>query len=99
MTDHPTPNLPVYFGPAMVAQWLGVSRDTVSNWLRRYGDLPEPAGLVQGPQRVSLFWRGEQRRQWLHWAHSHDVHVLTPEASDERLPRGAPVLRWPQRAN
>lgn len=71
MSEHGTeiiPAVPVFYGPAMVAQWCGVSRDAVSNWLRRHDDFPEPAGQLCGPERSSYFWRGDQRGDWLRWA-------------------------------
>jgi hypothetical protein len=70
--------LPVFYGPAMVAQWCGVPRHVVSNWLRRHDDFPVPAGRVCGPLRVSFLWREEQREEWVTWAYSKDVTVLAP---------------------
>jgi hypothetical protein len=77
MSDDPG-LVPVFYGPAMVAQWCGVPRHAVGNWLRRFDDFPVPAGRLSGPQRDSYFWREEQLDEWLEWAHSKDVTVLTP---------------------
>lgn len=78
-------NLPVVYGPAMVAEWCGTSRDAVSNWLRRYDDIPRPAGKVRGPKVDSYFWREDQRGEWLDWAGSHDVacRPYAPEIAGE----------------
>ena len=75
---HDPDGQPTFYGPAMVAQWCGVTRDAVSNWLRRFDDFPAPAGRLCGPQRVSFFWRGDQREEWIAWAYSKDVTVRPP---------------------
>lgn len=67
--------LPTFYGPAMVAEWCGVGRAAVSNWLRRYDDFPEPAGRVRGPKVDNLFWREDQRKEWLEWAYGKDVTI------------------------
>jgi len=60
----------------MVAQWLGVSRAALGNWLRRYDDFPAVAAVVTGPKRDSWCWRPEQRDDWIRWAHGKDVTVM-----------------------
>lgn len=71
-----------YYGPAMVAEWLGVSRAALGNWLRRYDDFPAVAAVVVGPKMDSWCWRYEQRTEWVQWAHDHDV-ACNPKAEEE----------------
>ena len=86
--------MPTFYGVRMVAQWLGVTRDAVSNWLRRHDDCPVPAGRCVGPDRAHYFWRADQREEWIAWAHGKDVTVLSA------LPPGTcaslPALELPE---
>lgn len=76
---HPEPReRAVYAGGAVVAGWLGVTRDAFGNWLRRYDDFPEPAATVMGPQRESWCWLPEQCAEWVAWAKGKDVSCNPP---------------------
>ena len=70
--------LPAFYGPNMVAVWLGVSVDAVGNWMRRYGDIPAPDAKTVGPVRVSYLWHEGKRREWERWAAAHDVCSRLP---------------------
>jgi hypothetical protein len=72
------PGRVVYAGPALVAGWLGVTRDAFGNWLRRYDDFPEPAAAVMGPSRESWCWLPGQRGDWVKWAAGKDVAANPP---------------------
>jgi hypothetical protein len=79
--------LPVFYGPSAVARWCGVGRAAVSNWLQRYDDFPEPAGVVRGAARDAFFWRGDQREDWIRWAHG-------PEPVRDTVP--GKLVDWPE---
>ena len=63
------PALPTFAGPAMVAKWCGVHPASVSHWLDRHSNYPRPAGQVRGTKRDTLFWREDQREEWVKWAY------------------------------
>src|SRR5258708_1222941 len=52
-----------YVGTAGVAGWLGVKPQTVTKWLRRYQDMPEPAAYI-GPGRKLSRWLPEREAGW-----------------------------------
>lgn len=58
-----------YSGTGEVAHWCGVSPETVTKWLIRYDDWPDPdAEITPGrhgtPDRG---WLPERRDEWLGW--------------------------------
>ena len=66
-------DLPTFYGTTAVAEWLGVSRVAVYNWLQLHDDTPEPAGQIRGPERDVFFWREDQRADWERWACGKDA--------------------------
>ncbi len=56
-----------YVGTAGVAGWLGVKPQTVTKWLRRYQDMPEPDAYI-GPGRSFRMWLPEREAEWRAWA-------------------------------
>ena len=79
--------LPVFYGPSSVAEWCGVGRAAVSNWLNRYDDYPEPAGIVRGPRSDTFFWRENQREDWIRWARG-------PEPARDTV--SGKLVDWPE---
>src|SRR6266851_242765 len=57
----------LYIGTAGVAGWLGVKPQTVTKWLRRYQDMPEPDAYI-GPGRSIRMWLPEREAEWRAWA-------------------------------
>jgi hypothetical protein len=66
-------DLPVFYGTNMVAAWLGVSTDAVTNWMKRFDDIPAPDAKKIGPARTAYQWRGDKREEWVRWAAAHGV--------------------------
>jgi hypothetical protein len=58
-----------YVGTAGVSAWLGVKPQTVTKWLRRYHDMPEPDAYL-GPGRDFKMWLPEREDEWRAWARS-----------------------------
>src|SRR5713226_1552332 len=56
-----------YVGTAGVAGWLGVKPQTVTKWLRRYQDIPEPDAYI-GRGRSFRMWLPEREAEWRAWA-------------------------------
>jgi hypothetical protein len=56
-----------YVGTAGVAAWLGVKPQTVTKWLMRYHDMPEPDAYL-GPGRSFRMWLPEREAEWRAWA-------------------------------
>src|SRR5690348_8008340 len=58
-----------YVGVAGVAAWLGVKPQTVTKWLRRYGNVPESDAYL-APGRSFRMWLPEREAEWRAWARS-----------------------------
>jgi hypothetical protein len=63
------PDAVKYVGTAGVAEWLGVKPQTVTKWLTRYQDLPEPDAYI-GPGRSFRMWLPEREAEWRAWVSS-----------------------------
>ena len=88
----------LYVGVAGVAGWLGVEPVTVTKWLTRYGDTPEPDAYIP-PGRNGTpdrGWLPERRSDWEAWQQSRPGQGAPgrpkPRQAGAAWPSAAPAI-------
>lgn len=66
--DDTMPGPLIAHGSGAVAEWLGVTPNNITNWLRRYDDVPEPdVVIVGGGGYENWGWLPTRRPEWERW--------------------------------
>ena len=59
----------VTYGPAFVAEWVGVDKSTVNQWIAKHpDDFPDPDAEVNTGKAVARGWLPERRQEWIEYA-------------------------------
>lgn len=73
-----------YVGTSEVGAWFGVPARTVTKWLQRYPDCPQPDVVIGGYQsREIAGWLPERKSEWLDWHAARPGHGWRKHTSNE----------------